>query len=254
MEDSFLESLVRNLVESDFGVFIFGADDATTKRDSFLKSPRDNVVYEAGLFSGYLGPKRCFIAVPQQTKVHVPSDLSGMKLGFYEDDRADGNDRAAVNAFCAEMRKQIDEQGLFKGRPRDRLRDLATQFECCDWIADEGARVQKKRTIAAEIEQFCRENPANKRRLLAQKRVGYNIALFSTIRFRPEKRDCELIKAIQTNTLPPGFAYYKLMDAVEAIKSGAGATQEQLSELQAWLKTLPKASPDIAQRIENLTK
>ena len=72
-----VESLVKNLRESDFGIFVFSADDIVTIRGDLLKVPRDNVIFEAGLFSGYLGPERCFIVVPQNSSIHLPSDLLG---------------------------------------------------------------------------------------------------------------------------------------------------------------------------------
>src|SRR6202035_5718252 len=99
-----------------------------------LNVPRDNVVFEAGLFCGYLSPTRCFIAIPQSVKIHVPSDLLGFTVGHYEDQRTDRNTMAAVGPFAHRMREAIEVQGLFKGTPADKLRDLVSQFECCNWI------------------------------------------------------------------------------------------------------------------------
>jgi predicted nucleotide-binding protein len=62
-----LDNLMKNLHDSDFGAFIFAADDQATINGNSLTVPRDNVVFEAGLFIGYLGPERCFIAFPQKT-------------------------------------------------------------------------------------------------------------------------------------------------------------------------------------------
>ena len=143
-------------------------------------------------------------------------------------------------------------KALFQGTPRDRLRDLVVQFESCSWITDEPARVQKKREIAAHIEDFSRTNPLNKQRLLARNHPGYVIALVSAIRFRPEPRDWELIKNIKLTALPPGFAYYKLMDAVEVLKETHNITAHQIQDLQGWLKALPHKNHDIQQRVESL--
>lgn len=90
--------MIKNLRDSDYGVFVFAPDDVAIIKGEPLNIPRDNVVYEAGLFSGYLSPERCFIAVPRAVTVHVPSDLAGMTLGFYED-RTDGNDEAAAESL-----------------------------------------------------------------------------------------------------------------------------------------------------------
>jgi len=111
-------------------------DDAADIKGDLLKVTRDNVVYEAGLFSGFLASDRCFIAVPQSVRVRIPTDLLGMTLGSYEDQRMDGNSQAAVSSFCLDVEARISTMGLFTGLPDDELRELATQFECCDWIPD----------------------------------------------------------------------------------------------------------------------
>jgi predicted nucleotide-binding protein len=64
LSKSTLDGLMRNVRESDFGVFVFSADDVLTMRGSFFTTTRDNVVYEAVLLTGYLGPERCLIAIP----------------------------------------------------------------------------------------------------------------------------------------------------------------------------------------------
>jgi hypothetical protein len=247
-----LEDLMRNLRESDFGIFVFSADDDATIRGNLLKVARDNVIFEAGLFAGYLGSDRCFIVVPQETRIHLPSDLAGITVGDYEDNRTDTNFTSAVNGFCDIVRQNITDQGLFQGTPRDRLRDLVVQFECCQWIAVETARIEKKRAVYSGIDAFCKSNPLNKHRLLAQNHPGYNVALLSAIRYRPEPRDWQLIKQINLANLPPGFAYYKLMDAVEALKASHNITTQQLQELQIWLKALPNQDLDIASRVKAL--
>src|SRR4051812_5621773 len=95
LSESTLQSLIAIVRDSDFGIFVFAPDDTTTKRDSLLHSPRDNVIFEAGLFAGYLGPERCFIAIPQQARIHLPSDLLGITLGHYEDERSHDDERQA---------------------------------------------------------------------------------------------------------------------------------------------------------------
>ena len=63
---STLDRLVELTREVDFAAFVFAQDDWTTKgvspdAASRKASPRDNVVYEAGLFGGALGIRRTFI-------------------------------------------------------------------------------------------------------------------------------------------------------------------------------------------------
>lgn len=253
LSQSTIVELTKNLRDSDFGIFVFAPDDIANIRGDLLNVPRDNVVYEAGLFSGYLCPERCFIVIPQTGPIHVPSDLLGMTLGHYEDDRTDGNDESAVGSFCSKVRKQIEKQGLFEGHASERLRELSVRFECCDWITDEEARVDQKRKIADDMNSFCAAHPINKHRLLAHHRSGHYIALLIAISSRPERGDSDLILQIRRKHLSPGFAHYKLLDAVEAIKTNGCCTVEQRSALSAWLKQLPNASTAIADRIARLT-
>jgi predicted nucleotide-binding protein len=139
LSKSTIDNLMKNLRDSDFGIFVFAADDTASIKGEFLNVPRDNVVYEAGMFAGYLSPERCFIAVPKSVPVRIPTDLLGMTLGFYEDDRSDKNYVSAVSTFCRQAMMQISRQGLFTGQPREMLRELCMKFQCCDWITDGSA-------------------------------------------------------------------------------------------------------------------
>src|SRR3954452_11558982 len=60
---STLDRLVELSQEVDFAAFVFAQDDWTTTDASPAEqaSPRDNVVFEAGLFGGALGIRRTFI-------------------------------------------------------------------------------------------------------------------------------------------------------------------------------------------------
>jgi hypothetical protein len=78
-----LERLVELAHEVDFAAFAFAQDDWTTisppaipSAESGQASPRDNVVFEAGLFGGVLGMRRTFILHASGSK--LPSDLLGL--------------------------------------------------------------------------------------------------------------------------------------------------------------------------------
>ena len=62
---STLDRLVELTREVDFAAFVFALDDWTSNRSDETTqgqaSPRDNVVFEAGLFGGALGMRRTFI-------------------------------------------------------------------------------------------------------------------------------------------------------------------------------------------------
>jgi len=86
---STLERLVELTREVDFAAFVFARDDWTTsskpgahEHGSGQASPRDNVVFEAGLFGGTLGMRRTFILHAKDAK--LPSDLLGMTSIRYD--------------------------------------------------------------------------------------------------------------------------------------------------------------------------
>lgn len=71
-----LDSLRRAATSVDFAVFVWGEDDRTISRKRASTSPRDNVVYEAGLFAGYLGSERTFVVHARAAK--LPTDYLGV--------------------------------------------------------------------------------------------------------------------------------------------------------------------------------
>jgi predicted nucleotide-binding protein len=92
-----LDSLLDGLDRFDFGVFVFAADDLAEIRAEVCKVPRDNVVFELGLFIGRLGPQRRFVIVPEREKgFHLLSDLLGFKVATY-------NPRAKEATFQAKL-------------------------------------------------------------------------------------------------------------------------------------------------------
>ena len=83
-----LERLLELVHEVDFAAFVFARDDWTTtspsaspRTGSRQASPRDNVVFEAGLFGGALGMRRTFIIHANGSK--LPSDLLGLTCVRY---------------------------------------------------------------------------------------------------------------------------------------------------------------------------
>src|SRR6185436_8127019 len=84
---STLDRLVELTREVDFAAFVFAQDDWTTRgaspeAASGEASPRDNVVFEAGLFGGALGIRRTFILHAHGAK--LPTDLLGLTSARYK--------------------------------------------------------------------------------------------------------------------------------------------------------------------------
>jgi Predicted nucleotide-binding protein containing TIR-like domain len=104
---STLDRLVELSQEVDFAAFVFAQDDWTTTdaTESGEASPRDNVVFEAGLFGGALGIRRTFILHAQGSK--LPTDLLGLTSVRY--DPAAGLEE--VRAINQKLRKAIETEG-----------------------------------------------------------------------------------------------------------------------------------------------
>lgn len=103
-----MASLIDELDQSDFGLFILAPDDITAIRDTSKKTVRDNVIFELGLFVGRLGCDRCFLIVPRGVDdLHLPTDLLGLIPAAFDPDRQDGNMVAALGPACNRIRKAL---------------------------------------------------------------------------------------------------------------------------------------------------
>src|SRR5881628_3629722 len=107
-----LERLLELAHEVDFAAFVFDRDDWTTNSPpesdptgSGQASPRDNVVFEAGLFGGALGMRRTFIIHASGST--LPSDLLGLTCVRYGEAMTPSETRV-VNQ---KLRKAIESEG-----------------------------------------------------------------------------------------------------------------------------------------------
>jgi hypothetical protein len=107
---STLDRLVELTREVDFAAFVFALDDWTMRGAapdpaSGEASPRDNVVYEAGLFGGALGIRRTFILHANGAK--LPTDLLGLTSIRYDPDTTP----AIVRQINQKLRTAIEAEG-----------------------------------------------------------------------------------------------------------------------------------------------
>jgi hypothetical protein len=97
---TFLDELVRLSKEFDLGLFLYEQDDQVLSRGVTSLAPRDNVIFEHGLFMSQLGRHRAFAIAPRGG-VKVLSDLGGIKLLEYED-----------SSKMADLRKALTDRSL----------------------------------------------------------------------------------------------------------------------------------------------
>jgi hypothetical protein len=78
-----IEDLVRIAPTYDFAVFILSPDDLVKSRGTEQLAPRDNVIFEAGLFIGALTRDRVFLVKQRGVTLKLPSDWLGVKTIDY---------------------------------------------------------------------------------------------------------------------------------------------------------------------------
>jgi hypothetical protein len=132
-----LERLLELTQEVDFAAFVFAQDDWTSvnvsaapQGDSGQAAPRDNVVFEAGLFGGVLGMRRTFILHANGAK--LPSDLLGLTCVRYPESMT-AADMRTVNQ---KLRKAIEDTGRIS-----RVEGLWWQYSLTERSAKEPSAV-----------------------------------------------------------------------------------------------------------------
>jgi len=113
-----IESLERALARADFAVVVMTGDDASNVRQGALVLPRDNVVFELGLFIGRLGRERCAFFHDASASKRIASDLEGVKgADFYPTGLADDRARPSLSVRIRQVKGQI-RTVLAKSGPR----------------------------------------------------------------------------------------------------------------------------------------
>lgn len=106
-----LDALVDEAATHDFAVLVLTPDDVVEKRGQSGASPRDNVLFELGLFMGKLGRDRTFMVARRNNELQLPSDLAGLVRGRFRE-HSSGNMRAALGPFCSELEDIIRDRGI----------------------------------------------------------------------------------------------------------------------------------------------
>jgi CRP/FNR family transcriptional regulator, cyclic AMP receptor protein len=109
-----IEALENAVDDTDFAIAVAHSDDLTLFRGIEWPTPRDNVVFELGLFMGRLGRKRAILMEPREDKLKLPSDLSGITTIPYSYE-AGRNAKARMAPACNALRDHIKEWGTFNG-------------------------------------------------------------------------------------------------------------------------------------------
>jgi predicted nucleotide-binding protein len=105
-----IDVLMKEVDLSDFAAFIFGPDDELFSRNEVYEAPRDNVVFELGLFMGRLDRNRAFIVKDSRSDIKIPTDLLGVTPITYFPKTGEELSVPA-GTICTELRKVINRLG-----------------------------------------------------------------------------------------------------------------------------------------------
>jgi CRP/FNR family cyclic AMP-dependent transcriptional regulator len=105
-----IESLEKAVDDADFAIAIAQPDDLTNTRGQDKQVPRDNVIFELGIFIGRLGRNRTLLLEPRGEAVKLPTDLSGLITISYRY----GDPKALPSLLgpaCTRIRKIVNDLG-----------------------------------------------------------------------------------------------------------------------------------------------
>ena len=158
LNKGFLETLLVNLVKYDFAVFILAPDDLTTSKNVITPSPRDNVLFESGLFMGLLGRDRVFLVYDQSVKLKIPSDLAGVTLASYDGTRIKGSDAEAAMRKACRLISDIIRDSRFQHLVGEWQSIYPMTFEQGDPLVDEVVEIRARRDGISIISKFSAKN------------------------------------------------------------------------------------------------
>lgn len=109
-----LGGILNQAQQSDFGVFVIREDDTTKIKGTDYMTVRDNVLFEAGVFMGALGPERTILLWPSATtpkKLRLPTDLEGLLRETYTPPHSP-DVKPDIRPAMLSIRKRVESMGL----------------------------------------------------------------------------------------------------------------------------------------------
>lgn len=97
LSQNFFFELLTASLKFDYGLIIGTADDKVVVRGKEVMAPRDNLLFELGLFTGRLGVNNCAFLVDKN--IQVLSDLAGISLATF-----DSNDPGSFDSALEQIR------------------------------------------------------------------------------------------------------------------------------------------------------
>ncbi len=149
-----LEVLCEKARKIDFAVLVLTPDDMLSKRDVSSPAPRDNVIFELGLFLGALGRERTFIVHQRGIQIDLPTDLAGITTATFHM-QASGNLQSSVGAATTMITNQLKSLGatnklsvLARKKILTALETFFAPFMYCVWRSRRAVQLQSNHPMA----------------------------------------------------------------------------------------------------------
>jgi hypothetical protein len=239
--ENFLDGLIRAAESHDIGVFVLHPDDLITSRNEEAEVPRDNVIFELGLFIGKIGKERTFFIVPRKRgKFHLLSDLAGHQALKYDNEQLRDAPEAAVGTVCRELEKQIKKLGFDVRRRKQgevpltatpTYQPLRVGSRTIDWVPLLHGKLTPRTIYSTYQEDWPKPPPdyfaeaADKLRekwardkVAGEPNIPFNGLMYKLIHFNVDTR--EIIDGIEHPALrlrfcPTDYAYSNVTDRVK---------------------------------------
>ena len=113
------DELLQHSGAYDFAIIITTPIDIEISRGKENPAPRDNVIFELGLFLGSLGRERVFALREASTPSKTMSDFVGVTYLTYDGDRSDRDLTKAVSPAATQIATQIKKVGQRRNQNAD---------------------------------------------------------------------------------------------------------------------------------------
>ncbi|MBN1969881.1 MAG: nucleotide-binding protein [Candidatus Delongbacteria bacterium] len=105
---AYIEILEEILNKYEYGIFVFNPDDKIFSRGKISNIPRDNVIFEYGMFLGKHTRKKAFFVIPRGIDIKIMTDVLGITCLDY--DPTNPNLQSAVSDACDQIRDLIEKR------------------------------------------------------------------------------------------------------------------------------------------------
>lgn len=141
INQNFLSDLLKASLQFDFGILLGTNDDKVIFRGKEVMQPRDNVLFELGLFTGRLGTSKCAFLIDKEIK--LLSDFNGLTLAFFDKSQMDTFNSAVNDIKSLFLSSSDDEINFFPSATLASVYFENLIVPICRFIIENGGFISK---------------------------------------------------------------------------------------------------------------